>query len=64
MMIALAGALIGLLLAVVEFEFLRRLTERVELAETRKVLRTVGLIQLVILPLIGWFLAPFVMGEG
>lgn len=64
MMIALAGALIGLLLAAVEFFFLQRLIERVELSETKKVLRVVGLAQFAIFPLIGWFLAPFVVGEG
>ncbi len=64
MMIRIAGALIGLLLAVVEFIFLQRLSERVEMQETRKVLRVVGLTQFAIFPLIGWFVAPLVMGEG
>ena len=61
--IRIAGALIGLLLAAVEFAFLQRLTERVELEDTRKVLRVVGLAQFAIFPLIGWFVAPLVMGE-
>lgn len=64
MMIRIAGALIGLLLAAIEFIFLQRLSERVELPETRKVLRVVGLTQFVIFPLIGWFVAPLVMGEA
>lgn len=64
MMIALAGALIGLLLAAVEWLFLQRLSERVEMDETKRVLRVVGLSQFAIFPLIGWFVAPLVMGEG
>ena len=64
MMIRIAGALIGLLLAAIEFIFLQRLSERVELQETRKVLRIVGLTQFAIFPLIGWFVAPLVMGEA
>jgi len=64
MVIRIAGALIGFLLAAVEFAFLRRLTERVEFEDTRKVLRVVGLAQFAIFLLIGWFVAPLVMGEG
>ncbi|MEX0343835.1 MAG: hypothetical protein AB3N20_02855 [Rhizobiaceae bacterium] len=64
MAVKLIGAAIGLILAVVEFAFLQRLSERVELADTRKVLRVVGLVQLLILPLIGWFVAPLVMGDA
>ncbi len=63
-MIALVGALIGLLLAGAEWLFLQRLSRRVELDETKRVLRVAGLSQFAIFPLIGWFLAPFVMGEG
>ncbi len=64
MMVALSGALVGLLLAAVEFALLQRLSERVELQETRKVLRVVGLSQFAIFPLIGWFVAPLLFGEA
>ncbi|MEZ5811551.1 MAG: hypothetical protein R3D45_09050 [Rhizobiaceae bacterium] len=63
MAVRLAGALIGLLLAAVEFVLLQRLSARVELDETKRVLRVVGVSQFVLFPAFGWFLAPFVVGD-
>ncbi|PHP68412.1 hypothetical protein CSC94_05665 [Zhengella mangrovi] len=60
---AAIGALIGLLLAAVDWLLLRSLAGRVDLDETKTALKTVGLVQFVALPLIGWFVAPYVIGE-
>ena len=60
---AALGALVGLGLALAEFVFLRVLAGRVELPETRKVLTVVGATQLVLFPLLGWFLAPLLFGD-
>jgi len=60
---AVIGAGIGLALALLELLFLRALSARVDLPETKKVLRLVGVIQLVLFPVLGWFLAPLVFGD-
>ena len=57
------GALVGLVIATVDFLLLRTLASRVDLAETKRVLHVTGLSQFVLLPVIGWFVAPFVIGE-
>jgi len=60
---AAIGAGVGLALALLELVFLRALSARVDLPETKRVLRLVGVIQLVLFPLLGWFLAPLVFGD-
>ena len=60
---AMIGAILGLLLAVADILLLRALSARVELAETKLVLKVTGLVQLVLLPAMGWFLAPLFAGE-
>ena len=60
---AAIGAILGLLLAVADILLLRALSARVELAETKLVLKVTGLVQLVLLPAMGWFLAPLFAGE-
>jgi len=60
---AAIGALIGLALALAEIVFLRALAARVDLPETRRALKVAGLVQLVLFPAIGWFLAPKFVGE-
>ena len=57
------GALVGLLLAAAEFVFLRMLSARVELPETKRALRVTGLSQFVLFPVIGYFVAPYIAGE-
>jgi hypothetical protein len=60
---AAIGALVGLALALAELLFLRALAARVELPETRRVLKVTGLVQLVLLPAIGYVVAPNLVGE-
>jgi hypothetical protein len=60
---ALTGALVGLLIAAVDFALLRLLASRVELDETKRVLDVTGLSQFVLLPLVGWFVGPLFAGE-
>ena len=57
------GALLGLFLAAVDFLLLRALARRVDLPETKRVLHVTGLTQFVLLPLIGYIVAPYVIGE-
>jgi hypothetical protein len=59
----LVGALIGLAVAVADFLALRLLASRVDLPETKRVLNITGLSQFVLLPAIGYFVAPLFSGE-
>lgn len=59
----LIGALVGLAIAIVDFALLRLLATRVELPETRCVLNVTGMSQLVLLPIVGFFVAPLFSGE-
>ncbi|TWG95430.1 hypothetical protein L598_000300000340 [Mesorhizobium sp. J18] len=63
MMAGVIGALIGLAVAAVDYALLSALGRRVDLDETRRVLRITGLSQFVLLPVIGYFVAPYVAGE-
>lgn len=63
MSLALIGVLAGLLLAGIEMILLRKLAERVELPETKKVLNIVGLSQLVLFPVVGWFAGDAIGGQ-
>ena len=56
------GALVGLVIAAVDFALLRLLAGRVDLDETKRVLNVTGVSQLVLLPVVGWFVGPFVFG--
>ena len=58
----LIGALAGLALAAADFVLLRMLAARVDLPETKRVLNITGLSQFVLLPAIGYFVAPYVIG--
>ena len=58
----LIGALIGLAVAVVDFFALRLFASRVDLPETKRVLNITGLSQFVLLPVIGYFVAPLFTG--
>jgi cell division protein FtsX len=59
----LIGALIGMVVAVVDFFLLRLLATRVSLPDTRKVLNLVGLSQLLLLPVGGFLLGHYVFGD-
>ncbi|QDZ02864.1 hypothetical protein FQ775_22220 [Nitratireductor mangrovi] len=59
----LIGALVGLVVAVGDLVLLRLLASRVELPETKRVLNITGLSQLVLLPVVGWFVGPLLAGE-
>ena len=60
---ALLGALAGLVIAVVDFALLRLLASRVDLAETKTALNVTGAIQLVLLPVVGWFVGQYAFGD-
>ncbi|HEY6633483.1 MAG TPA: hypothetical protein VIZ90_18675 [Rhizobiaceae bacterium] len=57
------GALVGLAIAVADYFLLRLLASRVDLDDTRRVLKITGLSQLVLLPVVGWFAGPLIAGE-
>ena len=57
------GALIGLVVAAIDFALLRLLASRVDLPETKRVLNVTGLSQFVLLPLVGWFVGPLFVGD-
>ncbi|CCV14586.1 hypothetical protein [Mesorhizobium sp. STM 4661] len=59
----LIGASVGLVVAAADFALLRLLASRVELDETKRVLNITGLSQFVLLPIVGWFVAPLFAGE-
>ena len=63
MSVGLIGALVGLGIAAVDFALLRLLASRVDLPETKRVLHVTGLSQFVLLPIIGYFVAPYFTGE-
>ncbi len=57
------GALVGFVVAAVDFALLRLLASRVDLPETKRVLNITGLSQFVLLPLVGWFVGPLIAGD-
>lgn len=63
MSIALIGGLVGLGIAMVDLFFLRLLATRVDLAETKTALNVAGFSQMVLLPVIGYFVAPYLFGD-
>ena len=63
MSVSLIGAIVGLAIAVVDFAALRLLASRVDLPETKAVLNVTGFVQLLLLPVVGWFVAPYLFGE-
>jgi hypothetical protein len=60
---SVVGALVGLVIAAADFYLLRLLASRVDLPETKRVLNITGLSQFVLLPAIGYFVAPLFSGE-
>ncbi|RUM99690.1 hypothetical protein EET67_02040 [Pseudaminobacter arsenicus] len=59
----LIGVLAGLAIAAADFMLLRLLASRVDLPETKRVLNITGLSQFVLLPIIGYIVAPYVVGD-
>ena len=57
------GAMVGLIIACVDYALLRLLASRVELDDTKRVLNITGLSQFVLLPIVGWFVGPLFIGE-
>ncbi len=57
------GALIGLVIAAIDFALLRLLASRVDLPETKRVLTITGASQFVLMPLVGWFVGPLFVGD-
>ena len=60
---SLIGALVGVLIATADYFLLRLLASRVDLEDTRRVLKITGLSQFVLLPIVGWFVGPLFAGE-
>ena len=60
---AMIGALVGLVLAAADYALLLLLASRVDLPETKRVLKIAGLSQFVLLPIVGWFVGPLFTGE-
>ena len=59
----LIGALLGLVAALASAAFLRALAARVELPETKQALKVSGAVQLVLLPVLGWFAGSVFAGD-
>ena len=57
------GALVGLAIAAVDYFLLRMLASRVDLEDTKRVLKITGLSQFVLLPIVGWFSGPLIVGD-
>ena len=57
------GALVGLAIAAVDYFLLSLLASRVDLDDTKRVLKITGLSQFVLLPIVGWFAGPLIAGE-
>lgn len=57
------GILAGLAIAALDYVLLRMLAARVDLPETRRVLNITGLTQFVLLPAVGFFVAPLLIGD-
>jgi uncharacterized membrane protein len=57
------GIIVGLILAAADYALLRMLAARVDLPETKRVLNITGLSQFFLLPVIGYFVAPYFVGE-
>ncbi|MEZ5842663.1 MAG: hypothetical protein R3D27_02875 [Hyphomicrobiaceae bacterium] len=55
----LAGALIGAVLGLANYVVLGRLAGRVEMQETRRVLRLVAQIDLVVFPVVGFLIGTY-----
>ena len=55
----LIGLLIGALAAIANYQVLHRLGERVEKPETKRVLRIVALLDLAVLPVLGFLIGTY-----
>jgi hypothetical protein len=56
------GLIAGLALGIVNYGLLYALQQRVELPETKKVLKTVGLLDLALMPFLGFLIGTYVFG--
>ena len=56
------GLIAGLALGIVNYGLLHALQKRVELPETKKVLKIVGLLDLALLPFLGFLIGTYVFG--
>ena len=57
------GAIVGLVIAAADYFLLRLLASRVDLEDTKRVLKITGLSQFVLLPIVGWFAGPLIAGD-
>ena len=63
MSVSVIGALVGLAAALASMAFLNALAKRVDLPETKRALKVSGAVQLVLLPVMGWFAGSVFAGE-
>ena len=61
---AMIGLATGLAFGVANYAMLRKLSERVELAETKKTLNIVAALDLVLMPLAGWAIGAYIYPSG
>ena len=61
-MIAIIGALVGLLVGYGMFEAINQIAKRVKGEETRRVLRLAGMLDVIVFPVVGFFVAPLMFG--
>jgi len=57
------GAILGLALALASAGFLLALARRVDMPETRRVLHITAAVEVVLLPIVGWFAGSLIAGE-
>jgi ABC-type lipoprotein release transport system permease subunit len=62
MSVALAGALVGLLLGLIAYAAIVRVAEAMPNPDTKKVLRIAGMVDVIVFPVVGWFVAPMIFG--
>ena len=62
MTIAIIGAIVGLGVGYGLFEAMNQIAKRVERDETRRVLRLAGVMDVVVFPVVGFFVAPMMFG--
>jgi|CXWK01.1.fsa_nt_gi biopolymer transport protein ExbB/TolQ len=60
MPVPLIGLAIGLVVAIANYLALMRLSARVSKPETRKVLKIVALLDLIIMPALGWWIGTII----
>jgi F0F1-type ATP synthase membrane subunit c/vacuolar-type H+-ATPase subunit K len=64
MTVSLIGALVGLAIGYAAFEAVNMVAKRTEKPETKRVLRIAAMVDVVVFPVVGWFVAPMIFGAA